>query len=262
MDAVLPVMFLFVGLSAIAGGVYIFNDLCDVKSDVVHPVKKRRPIAAGIVTPNQAILLLLFAIAGGMIWLIYWIPSRWIFALLLLYLTMNIAYSLYLKKYNFIGIIIVAVGFVIRIFLGGIAGHVVISEWIVVMAFLLALFLAIAKRRDAIRISLKNESVSADSLLMNTLDFYNALLYTCAAIVIISYILYTLDPVTKQRFSDQIYLTGLFVILGVFRYLQLIFLEDNAGCPTTAVYQDGWLQGIILCWLGVFGFFAYGPFGL
>ena len=257
-ESVIPVMLLFIGFSAITGGVYIFNDLCDTKSDVGHPEKKRRPIAAGIVSKKLAIFLLIFVMGGGWIWLICTIRNYQIFALVFAYLAMNVAYSLWLKQSSFAGIVIVALGFVVRIFLGGLAGHVAISEWIVVMTFLLALFLAIAKRRDSIRMALNKKPVSTDSLLTKTLEFYNALLYICAAIVIIAYILYTLDPITKQRFGDYVYLTGLFTILGIFRYLQLIFLEDNAGCPTTAMLKDRWLQGIILCWLGAFWFFAYG----
>ena len=249
-ETLLPAILLFAGFSAITGVVYIFNDLCDRKSDIAHPQKRDRPIVSGIISPRQAVFFLLLVLGFGGTWLILWVPNVQVFALVLLYLGMNIAYSLFLKQFNFIGVVIVALGFVIRVVLGGIVGSVAISEWIVVMTFLLSLFLAIAKRRDTIR-------CRQDSEAKKIVEFYNTLLSICAAIVIIAYILYTLDPLTRQRFSDYIYLTGLFTILGIFRYLQLIFLEDNAGCPTTAILKDRSLQAIIFCWLGAFGFFAY-----
>ena len=257
-DAIVSTTWLFVTLSLITGCVYIFNDLCDRRLDEKHPQNRLRPIASGKITPREALifLILVMGMSGMSLFLRFSEPG--VFLLILAYLIMNIAYSTFLKPYLLAGVTIVALGFVIRIHLGGLVGNVDISEWIVVMTFLLALFLAMAKRRDSIAVLLNDENSPDHMVLKKKLEFCNTTLYTCAGIVIIAYIMYTLDPVTKQRFGNHVYLTSLFIVLGVFRYLQLIFIENKAGNPTETLLKDRWLLLIVLTWLGTFCFFAYG----
>ena len=232
-----------------ASAVYTLNDLCDAGSDRRHPTKRHRPVASGVITPSRAGIfggaLLLAGLGFAMA-----LGSAGFAAALGLYLAVNAGYSLALKHYSVTDVLLIASGFVIRIHAGGVVSGVAVSEWLVVITFLLSLFLALGKRRDDL---LQEEE--AGGQLRKSLDGYNLEFVTSAmtmmaAVVIVGYILYTVSPEVEARHgSRHLYLTGFWVIAGILRYLQLTLVERKSGSPTWVLIHDGYLQLTIAMWI-------------
>jgi hypothetical protein len=127
------------------------------------------------------------------------------------------------------------------------------------MTFLLALFLAIAKRRDDVLIMEKTGKTMRKSISGYNLQFVNSVIIMLATMVLVSYIMYTVsDEIINKWHSKYIYTTSLFVFLGILRYLQLVFVEERTGSPTKIVLKDRFLQIVIILWLALFGWFIYG----
>jgi 4-hydroxybenzoate polyprenyltransferase len=155
--------------SLVASGVYILNDYKDIEKDQLHPTKRNRPLASGKVSPVAAFLLMGLCVASGLV--IGWsIGAKFLF-ILVLYLSLNIGYSFGLKDISILDIFILAAGFVLRIKGGGIIAHLGISQWLMVMVFLLALFLALAKRRDDFLLSQSSGHEMRISMSGYNLDF-------------------------------------------------------------------------------------------
>jgi len=246
----------FVILSLMASAVYIFNDCHDLEEDRRHPKKKDRPLAAGRITKSNAlicmILLLMISLPSS------YLLNRSMFQFGILYLAINVAYTLYLKHIPIVDIIVIAIGFVIRIFIGGSVAQVKISPWIIIMTFLLALFLALAKRRDDVLIFLDDGNRSRKVIDGYNLSFIDASMVSFATITIVAYMMYTLSPAVTARFlTDKLYLTTLFVIVGITRYLQIAMVTKNSGSPTEILWKDRFIQISILCWLLSFAFLIY-----
>ena len=141
----------------LTSGVYVFNDLMDIKSDKNHPVKKHRPLASGAVSPQTGkTLIIIFSIFPLLF--AFFINTN-LFIILGIYLILNIAYSVKLKHLAIIDLFIIAVGFLLRLFAGSIMINTDLSMWIIIMTFLLALFLGLAKRRSDVLLSLRNMKV-------------------------------------------------------------------------------------------------------
>lgn len=181
-----------------------------------------------------------------------------IIQLTIIYLITNISYSIYLKKIIILDVFIIAFGFVIRLFLGAIAGDVLLSHWIVLMTFLLALFLAFAKRRDdVVQYECYGEKLRKNIDRYN-LPFMNQVITIIGTITIVCYILYTVSPEALGRFqSRHLYLTSIFVLLGIIRYLQLTIVDVKSGSPTKVLLTDRFLQTTIILWLASFFFIIY-----
>lgn len=146
-DAVVDTALAFAAFCFIASSVYIINDIRDINEDRLHPIKKSRPLASGALNRAEALIFFSFlVIAAGIISFLFLpVQFTWIAGF---YFFLNIAYSFYLKHIAIIDVVCISMGFVLRIFAGGYSADVAISPWIIIMTFLLALFLALAKRRD------------------------------------------------------------------------------------------------------------------
>lgn len=237
----------FLLFSILTSSVYIFNDLLDIKEDRAHPTKKNRPLAKGSVSKKSAVLLILLLCSSSL--LLSFVLNSTLFFILLTYFILNIFYSIKLKHIAVLDIFIIATGFVLRLFAGWAVTDIELSMWIILMTFLLALFLALAKRRDDVLLSLEGQKTRKNIDGYN-LEFVNASMVLMAGVVIMSYILYTISPeVTKRLDSNYLYLTSFFVILGVIRYMQITFVEENSGNPTKVVIEDKFLKLTILSWL-------------
>lgn len=246
----------FLIFSAVASAVYILNDYHDVEEDRLHPVKKDRPLAAGRISGPRALGLMAALLACGLA--AAWWLSRAMFLLCTLYLVLNVGYSLRLKHLPIIDIFVIATNFVIRIFVGGVVTGVTIYMWIIIMTFLLALFLALAKRRDDVLIFLATEQKSRKSIDGYNLPFIDAAMMALAAVTIVAYILYTVSPDVIAKFgTDKLYLTTFFVILGIMRYMQITFVEEKSGSPTEVLLKDRFIQLCLLGWIASFGLLIY-----
>ncbi|HRG10116.1 MAG TPA: UbiA prenyltransferase family protein, partial [Cyclobacteriaceae bacterium] len=219
-----------VSFCLIASAVYIINDLKDIEVDRIHPLKRDRPLASGTVSKSKAILLLFTFILVGLS-LSYWLNPIF-FYLICVYLVLNVAYSLGLKNISIVDLFIVSLGFLIRIYSGGILAGVEVSHWLAIMILLLSLFLVLAKRRDDIVLQVKSQAVIRKTSSSYNLEFVNACLTIFAAVIVVSYIMYTVSPEVVDRFnSPYLFATTPFVIAGIMRYLQITIVEMNSGSP-------------------------------
>lgn len=237
----------FILFSLLASSIYVLNDYMDINEDKKHPKKKNRPLASGEITKNTAkmliILLSVVSLASS-----FFINKR-LFVVLLIYFILNIAYSLKLKHITIIDIFIIATGFVLRLFAGSSVIQTSLSMWIIIMTFLLALFLAIAKRRDDVLLFAQGKETRKNIDGYN-IEFVNATMVFMSGVIVVSYILYTVsEDVIKRLGTNYLYLTSFFVILGIMRYMQITFVEENSGSPTKIVLKDKFLQITILFWL-------------
>ena len=246
----------FIGFCLMASAVYIFNDLYDLAEDSQHPKKKHRPLPAGRITRGSAIGLMACLLALGLP-IAYGLSLK-MFYLCLFYIALNIAYSVKLKHVPILDIMVIAVGFVIRIFVGGVVGDVPIYMWIIIMTFLLALFMALGKRRDDMLIYMETNHNPRKSIDGYNLRFIDASMMIMAAVVLVAYLMYTVSPEIIAKFkTDKLYITSLFVLMGVMRYLQITLVEKNSGCPTTIFIEDLFIQLSVVGWIISFAILVY-----
>jgi 4-hydroxybenzoate polyprenyltransferase len=246
----------FLIFSLAASAIYIFNDIYDLGEDRQHPKKKNRPIAAGLVSIKQALvlmtILLLTSLSGS-----YLLDINY-FLLIGLYLLINICYSIKLKHIVILDVVLIAIGFVIRIFVVGVLTDVPISMWIVIMTFLTALFIALAKRREDVLINEQIGTKTRKVIDGYNIELLNSTMIIMAAVVIVSYIMYSVSiDVIQKVHTDKLYLTVLFVIIGVMKYLQLTIVENRTGSPTEVLIKNRFIQLVILSWLLSFGLLIY-----
>lgn len=239
----------FVGFCVIASSIYIINDWNDIATDRLHPEKRNRPLASGAINKKEALLMILSLVAVGVSVYIFVLVNYIALALLVSYFILNIFYSLRLKHIPVIDISIVAIGFVIRIFIGGVVTDTPLSRWIVVMTFLLAIFLALGKRRDDVVIYEETGDKVRKNVDGYNIPFLNVAIVVVAAVMMVAYIMYTISPEVTQRNGDNLYLTSFFVFVGLFRYLQIIFVEERSGNPTLIFLKDNFIRIIIILWI-------------
>jgi len=241
-----------------ASSIYIINDYRDIEDDRKHPEKSKRPLASGKVKKNAAIviciiLILLGAITG------YSVDHSFKFLFVVgIYFFMNLGYCFGLKNISILDILLLAAGFVLRVKGGAIITNTDTSHWLIIMTFLLALFMSIAKRRDDILLKISTGMDMRKSVKGYNLDFLNTMLGLFCAIIIVTYILYTVDTETYVRLhAYRLYYTSLFVVAGIMRYLQITFVLQKSGSPTEILYKDRFIQLTIVCWVASFYVILY-----
>lgn len=231
----------FVVFCLASSGVYLINDVIDYKSDREHPIKKNRPLARGIMSRSAAVFwsgfFLLFSLIGG------WFINLYLAVIVAAYILLNIFYSLFLKKIVILDVIIIALGFVLRVIAGAVAIQVAFSVWLLLCTFFLALFLAIGKR--------KSELLHAGAFSRGVLQEYSTeLLGLMNAVVapaaLITYTFYTFN--TWQ--SQWLFLTIPVVLYGLLRYLFIIekkSISDDG--PVNDLLTDRPLQIAVFAWI-------------
>lgn len=240
----------------VASGIYIINDYRDVEDDRKHHQKKQRPLASGAVSKPAAIALCLFLIALGFA-IAYFIRGKFLFVLAI-YFLLNLGYSFGLKAIPILDIFIVAAGFVLRVKAGAVIIKVGLSEWLTIMVFLLALFMAIGKRRDDVLLKLASGTDIRRSIKGYNLELMNVLTALVCAVIVVSYFMYTMSPEVLRRLgTHRLYYTCLFVLAGMMRYLQIIFVQAASGSPTKILYRDRFIQASIVLWIVSFYLILY-----
>ena len=255
MNAFIAVCLGFVMFCLASSAVYIFNDYCDIAHDQLHPHKKFRPLASGSISIPKAqfILLLLLTCSVTLACLL----DFQVLFLLVLYLIINILYSLRLKKMVLIDINCIAIGFVIRILIGAVLAQVTASVWIIMLTYLLALFLALSKRRSDVLLASEGV-VTRKNIQQYKLSFVDSLLHILASIIVVCYIFYCIAPENEIHYhSKWIYLSIFFVINGIFRYLYITFSITESYSPTQILITDRFIQLTILCWVALMGYLLY-----
>ena len=247
-NALLSCILGFILFSLTASAVYIINDIRDVEEDRLHPEKKNRPFASGAWSVRSGQLLALLFI-GGSFSAAYLLQPHF-FWVLFAYFAINLAYSAGLKKVALLDITMIATGFVLRVVAGGVLAVVPISSWIIIMTFLLALFLGLAKRRDDLLILRDSGKKMRQSLDGYNLPFIQSAMVLMAGVVMVSYIMYTMSPEVIARMgTDKLYITGLFVLIGLLRYLQLTLVFEKSGNPSKILLKDRGIQISLLLWI-------------
>ena len=249
----------FLAYSFAASSIYCFNDIHDVDDDRRHPVKCLRPIASGAVSISVAYVLMFICFALSMLSM-FFLPDYALQTggILLLYWLLNLAYCARLKQYAIIDVCIVAFGFVLRLLAGGFATHIPLSKWIVLMTFLITLFMSFAKRRDdVIRMERTGEAPRKNTIRYN-LTFINQAITITASVTLVCYIMYTVSPEVIQNFqTDYLYLTTIFVLVGLLRYIQLTVVDQKSGDPTKVLLKDRFTQLVVVAWLLTFLLIIY-----
>ena len=240
---VMDALIAFISFCLLSGCVYIINDLMDIKEDRMHPQKKERPLAAGKVGSKQAgvllagLLVLSFALA--------WSINILFLVMALIYFTLTLSYSLWLKYIVIIDVFTIAFGFLLRAVAGAVAIEVSISPWFFVCTLLLSLFLALTKRRQE-SINLTNNGVEIRKVLEHyPVQYLDQLISIVTASTILGYSLYTF---TASQ-SDLFMLTIPFVIYGIFRYLYLVHNKNMGESPDEVLLKDKPLLLNIALWV-------------
>ena len=260
-DFLVKSIFAFIIFSLTASSVYILNDYLDIEADRKHPEKCKRPLASGEISKFTAQFIFVGLIGICFILIIlgqeYFNKnlSKFIF-IIGSYFILNIAYTLKLKHIAIIDITIIAIGFVLRVFAGGYSAGLMISQWAILLTFILALVLAIGKRRG----ELINSQITGKT--RKALDGYNiqfadiALAISCS-LAIIFYIMFTLSPEVQNRFNEKIFYTSFFVGFSFLRYLQQTLVYNKTESPTKIVYKDRYIQVTMALWFITFILLIY-----
>lgn len=220
----------------VSSGVYILNDLRDAPEDRLHPIKKHRPIAAGAVRPGLALGVAAGLLAAGL-------GGAWRLGPELLgviggYFLLQGFYTLWLKHIALVDVVVISLGFVLRALAGALVIHVPISPWLLLCAMLLALFLGLCKRRhEKVNLAGTGTRVALEGYDERLLDLLIAMM---AAAALVCYSIYTLWPETVAKFGTQwLGATIPFVIFGLFRYMDLVYRQDQGDRPEHILLTDG-----------------------
>ncbi len=247
-QSVLKSLFAFLSFVMLSGAAYILNDLIDRQEDQLHPVKSKRPIAAGVVGKNTAFSVAIILTIFSMVLAI--LISRSFALVGAMYLILIIIYSLLVKKIVILDIIFVALGYVLRAIAGAVAINVTISSWLLLCTLLLALLLVISKRRAEIHFLGDNAAKHRPILAQYSVRLLDQMNTVVASACVIAYCLYTLAPETIAKFATRdLIFTVPFVIFGIFRYLHLV--EKGRGdMPERVLIYDRPLLICVLLWAG------------
>lgn len=227
---------------------YALNDVVDRDRDRYHPLKSDRPVAAGRVTPGAALGLAGVLLALGV--LLAWHVGLPVAAVLLAFVGLQMAYSTLLKHILVVDVVSLAAGFVLRAAAGALAVNAALSPWLFVCTFLLAVFLAVAKRRHEL-VMLGGEAVEHREVLGSyTPRLLDGLATAVSLATVTAYTLYTLSPGVRAKLGEErLYLTVPFVVFGVFRYLFLVYRREEGGNPTALLLGDLPIQAAIAAWI-------------
>lgn len=247
-DAWLRSLLAVAAFCAASSAVYLINDVLDREADRAHPVKQNRPIAAGLVSVTEAlaasVVLVTVALAISM-WL-----GGWFTLILIAYVTLVLLYSAVLKRAVFLDVLVVAAGFVLRVVGGAVAIDVPVSRWILLVAYLLALYLALGKRRSELALLGDGAGEHRAVLGHYTLPMVDSAISVVLGATVLAYALYTVAPDTVAKVgSEGLMATVPIVLYGLFRYLYLLHRHELGGSPTKALLTDRPLLVCVVVWL-------------
>ena len=250
-----PTLIVFISFCFISSSIYCFNDLRDVEADRLHPKKCLRPIASGAVSVRggYTMMVLCMVLSLGVLSLVKGSNTPYLYIIIGSYWLINIAYCVKLKQFAIIDVSIIAIGFVMRVLIGGLAVDIWVSQWLVLMTFLLALFLALTKRSDDFTIYEQTGNKPRVSITGYNKEFINEAIAIVSAITMVCYIMYTMSEEVIARMNSQyLYLTSGWVFVGLLRYMQKTIVYGSSGSPTKSLVKDHFIQFCILGWLASF----------
>jgi 4-hydroxybenzoate polyprenyltransferase len=241
----------FVVFCLLAGAVYTVNDIVDAPADRIHPVKRHRPIASGVVPIGTAKIVAASLLVLGMAGALYGPP---LFALVaFFYFVQNLAYSFKLKAIAYADVFFIAIGFVLRVIGGGLATRIQVSGYLLACTALLALFLGFGKRSHELAgLSLASTKRQRASLEAYTPRALGRALWITGSASIATYVAYTIDPATRQMFhSDWLWLTAPNPVFGVLRFVYLVRSRPKAESPTQEMLRDAPFMINLFIWVAI-----------
>jgi len=251
----------FVVFCALSGTVYLINDVVDRESDRRHPLKARRPIASGALSPAVAVAAAV-AIAAAALAVAFWLGTP--FGLVAVaYVALLALYSFRLKHVVIMDVLTISIGFVLRAVAGAVVVAVPISHWLLVCTVLLALFLALAKRRHELVLLADGAAEHRPILGEYSPYLLDQMIGVVTASTLIAYIFYTFSPETVQKFhTEMLGLTIPFPLYGIFRYLYLVHRKEGGGSPAEMLLTDRPLLACVALWAALVVLVIYRPFAL
>lgn len=259
LEAVLRAAAAFVIFCGLSGVVYLVNDYADREADRGHPLKARRPIASGVVPPGVALgfaAALVAVCLGAAFWL-----SREFGIVALAYTTLQTLYSGPLKHIVIIDVLTIAMGFVLRAVAGAVVIDVRISQWLLICTVLLALFIALSKRRHEIVLLADRAGTHRPILQEYSAYLLDQMIAVVTASTLMAYALYTVSPDTVAKYgTDLLALTLPFPLYGIFRYLYLVHQKEAGGSPSELLLTDRPLLICVALWAAAVVVIIYRPF--
>jgi len=236
-------------LCLLSSSIYILNDLLDASRDRKHPIKRHRPIASGQVSLPAAVAVAIACVVGGYGLLCIFRAPAAVWWLATGFLALNVAYSCYLKHKVIVDVLAIAVGYVLRVLIGGAVIGVPVTHWLILCTFLLAVFLGFSKRRHELVVLGETKEQHRAVLELYTEEFLDRMSTLTLAMTLTCYILYTIAPETIARFgTNALVYSSLIVMFGLFRYLFLIHVK-KMGSPVEVVYSDRQIVLAVVAWL-------------
>ena len=255
-----PTLVVFVSFCLISSSIYCFNDIHDVGADRLHPKKKKRPIASGAISIKTCYVLMVscMILSYAILCIVTSSNTPYLYIIITGYWLMNIAYCLKLKQYAILDVSIIAIGFVMRVLIGGLTTDIWVSHWLVMMTFLVTLFLAFTKRNDDYRIYEQTGTKPRVSITGYNKTFINEATAIIASVTLVCYIMYTMSPEVIERMGTRyVYLTTGWVLAGLLRYLQNMIVFGLSGSPTKSLVKDHFVQFCIIGWIASFFVILY-----
>jgi len=238
----------FAAFCLVTSAIYLFNDLRDLEEDRLHPVKSRRPLAAGRLKKGTAIVAM--AVLGPAGLLIAAAINLNFLLMTVAYVALQVAYCLWLKHVVILDVFVVAAGFLIRVVAGGLAIRVFLSSWLLICTTLLSLFLAMGKRRHELIILEKDAASHRPILREYNIYLLDQMISVVTASTLLAYCLYTISEETVAKFGTRnLIFTVPFVLYGIFRYLYLIHQKSEGGTPETLILKDKPLLVDLFLWV-------------
>jgi 4-hydroxybenzoate polyprenyltransferase len=257
----------------LSSAVYLVNDIVDAEQDRQHPTKRNRPIASGRLSASAAgVAAILMAVAGLALSFALAVPFGIVGAI---YLGLNLLYSFVLKHMVILDVLSVAIFFVLRAIAGAAAVNVVISHWLLICTILLALFIALSKRRHELVLLEENAASHRAILTEYTPYLLDQMIAVATASTLMAYVLYTVDARTLKQFGLQpelyaehgstmsvfqsypLLYTIPCVIFGIFRYLYLVHQKGEGGNPDRIIISDRPFLINLLLWMGIVALAVY-----
>ncbi len=243
---------------ALSGAIYLLNDVADRENDRLHPRKRDRPIASGRLPVRTAIGVAVALIAGS--WSASWFVSPPFAVVAVLYTALLTAYSAWLKHFVIVDVLVVAAGFVLRAAGGALAIDVEISGWLLICTILIALFLALGKRRHEYLTLASAAPTHRPILVEYSAELLDQMIAVVTASTVTAYALYTMSPETVAKFHTHLLPATLpFVLYGIFRYLYLLYRRQLGGSPSELFLSDRPLLVNALLWMLTVLAIIYGP---
>ena len=246
----------FVSFCLIASSVYILNDLADFNSDKQHPQKRFRPISSGKISKKFAVIVMLVFVLAS-ITLSYIVNVKLLF-IIAFYFGLNALYSVWLKHISLVDIFVISVGFVLRLLAGSIATGIILTDWIVLLTVLLAVFLVLGKRRQDVLVFNETQQIIRKSIYGYNKQFIDFTMVLIASVIISIYIMYCISSeIVIANYGKYFKLSSLWIIIAFLRYFQLIFVFKKTKSPIYLFFEDTFLIVVVLLWVLTYAFFIY-----